>query len=148
MATKRTHEDDGSDPVTGQWCYLDKIAQPFLQDIGFFRIPLSNIGFASTLWGGQGFILPHVHDIAYDVCTNMTSARRYRTVFLVVVPEKNKAAWRNDHWWKKYLLNPLFPTCDTRDMHYACLKCTHFVGAHKLIAEGNRTFMDKKTVFP
>ena len=147
MATKRTHEDDGSDPVNGQWCYLEKDYERFKKgDIGFFRIPLSNIGFA-RLWGGQGIMPPHVHDIAYDVCMNMTSVRRYRTVFLVVVPEKFKVAWRNDHWWSKSLLNPLFPTC-TQDLHYACLTMAHFVGAHKLIAEGNRTFMDRKNGLP
>ena len=44
-------------------------------------------------------------------------------------PEKNKT-------------NPLLARFNDDVMDLAILKCTHFVGAHKLIAEGNRSHMD------
>ena len=50
-------------------------------------------------------------------------------VCLVKVPEKEKEAWRHANY-KKYEHNPLLAKCDTQDMNYACLTCTHFVGAH------------------
>ena len=102
------------------------------------RVPLSQIGFYP-----ENQKPPHMHDIAFGICTHMTSVRPYMNVCLVKVPEKEKEAWRHANY-NLYKHNPLLANCDTQDMNYACLTCTHFVGAQKLIAEGNRTYMNTK----
>ena len=83
----------------------------------------------------------HVHDIALDIVTEGTSLRRYDTVRCVVVPEECRAEWLAANT-KKTKQNSLLPSCTTNKMWLATLKCTHFVGACKLIKDGRRTFMN------
>ena len=59
----------------------------------------------------------------------------------VEVPEKELPAWRNVNKRKKKQC-PLLAQFNDSGMKYACLKCTHFVNSQKLIAEGNRTYMN------
>ena len=107
------------------------------------RVPLRNIGFHPRNRGGQGIIPPHTHTVAMDVCKNGTSKRRYGTVNLVKVPAKELERWRKDNQLKRRQ-NTLLANFDDADMVFATLKCTHFVGAHKLIGQGSRTYMDQQ----
>ena len=90
--------------------------------------------------GGQGVLPLHVHDVAFDICTYGTSARRYGKVSLVEVPEDVKAEWLAANH-RKANMNPLladFGLMDKTGPLYACLRCTHFVEAQKLIKESGR----------
>ena len=83
----------------------------------------------------------HAHAIAVDVCGNGTSMRRYVPVRLVQVPEEALPAWRCANK-KKAKNNPRLAQFGDSEMELACLKCTHFCGANKLVAEGNRTHLN------
>jgi hypothetical protein len=116
-------------------------AQKYLLALQPGRISLADTGFYPENCGGQGIMPSHVHNIGLDVSDNGTSTRRYNPVMFVEVPEKELAAWRAANIRKKKQC-PLLAQFDDSGMKYACLKCTHFVNSHKLIAEGNRTYMN------
>ena len=106
------------------------------------RVPLGQVGFHPDNRGGQGIVPLHTHKIASDICLNGLSTRRSPPVALVVVPEKERAAWQSANR-KKEENNPLLPHCSSNEeMVYASFTGTHFVHALKLIAEGDRTFMN------
>ena len=87
----------------------------------------------------------HVHDVAYDVCTEGTSKRRYGQVRLVEVPETVRNSWLSANQ-KKATMNPFlanFQAMSHTGPVYATLCCSHFVEAQKLIAEGGRRYRDK-----
>ena len=116
-------------------------AQKYLLPVQPSRISLGDTGFYTENRGGQGIMPSHVHDIGLDVSDNGTSTRRYNPVMFVEVPEKELAAWRAANIRKKKQF-PLLAQFGDSGMKYACLKCTHFVNSQKLIAEGNRTYMN------
>ena len=61
------------------------------------------------------------------------------------MPEDVMQRWLSDNQ-KKAKLNPLladFKAMSHTGTVYAALRCTHFVEAHKVIAEGGRTFKDQ-----
>ena len=99
------------------------------------RVSLDEFGFHQGNRGGQGIMPIHVHDIALDIVTEGTSLRRYDTVRCVVVPEECRAEWLAANT-NKTKQNSLLPSCTTNKMWLATLKCTHFVGACKLIKDG------------
>ena len=109
------------------------------------RVQLAKITWHRRNRGGQGILQLHSHEIALDVSLFGTSKRRYKAVRLVEVPESAKSEVLRDNR-KKTSLNPLLSNFDAvcvNDRLYCCLSCTHFVEAHKLIAEGGRKYMDK-----
>ena len=106
------------------------------------RVPLSKIGFHPRNRGGQGILPHHVHSIALDLCTNGTSRRRYDTVPLTVVPEKEVEAWRQEQQFKSSQ-HALLPKYGDAKMLYATLRGTHFVAAHALIGHGERMYLDQ-----
>ena len=116
-------------------------AHKYLLPVQPGRISLSDTGFYPENRGGQGIMPNHVHDIGLDVSDNGTSTRRYNPVMFVEVPEEELPAWRNANNRKKKQC-PLLAQFNDSGMKYACLKCTHFVNSQKLIAEGNRTYMN------
>ena len=117
-------------------------AQEYLEMVQPGRVPIHEIGFLRMNRGGQGIMPLHVHDVALDVVNNGTSSRRYDVVRLVKVPDEEKDKWLCANI-QKARQNSLLAPCKPSDMRYACLKCTHFVGAQKLIGEGNRTYKDQ-----
>ena len=144
MADSR-HAVPGSEPTKAKRaktmvCEADR-ASDYLAGSQPGRLIMHILGFIPDNRGGQGILPMHAHDIACDVADNGTSERRYNPVRVVKVPDAEKALWRNANA-KKKRKNPLLPQISDEFMEYACLKCTHFVAAHKLIAEGNRTKMN------
>ena len=83
------------------------------------------------------------HNIALDVVKNSTSSRRYGPVMVLAVPDDVKEAWLSANK-QKSKCNPLLARVDVKSMWVATLKNTHFVGAQKLIAEGDRAYKDLK----
>ena len=78
-------------------------------------------------------------------CQTGTSKRRYGSVRLVEVPEAAKAEWLAAIRTKG-AMNPLLaqqPAISHTGPLYATLTCTHFVEAHKIIAEGHRHYRDQ-----
>ena len=119
----------------------------YLSPIQPGRVPLREIGFHEMNRAGQGIVPMHVHALALDICRNGTSARRYGPVMLVEVPDGKKDAWLSANK-QKWTCNPLMPRVETTPLYLACLSDTHFVHAHKLIAEGGRTYMNIKDGTP
>ena len=104
------------------------------------RVKLTKMSWLHENRGGHGILPFHVHDIAYSICTEGTSVRRYVVVRLVEVPESAREMWLAGNK-RKASLNPLlanFEAMSHTGQLYACLKCTHFVEACKLISEGGR----------
>ena len=106
------------------------------------RVALDELGLYHGNREGQGRMPIHTHDIAHGVVSDGTSSRRYDTVRCVEVPEECREEWRAANA-KQTKQNPLLASCVTKNMWLATLKCTHFVGACKLVKEGNRTFMNQ-----
>ena len=87
----------------------------------------------------------HAHDVAFDICENGTSMRRYQHVKLVEVPEEMVQEWLATNM-QKAKLNPQladFAAMSHTEPYYASLNGTHFAEAHKLIMEGKRRFWDE-----
>ena len=116
-------------------------AQDYHEIVQPGRVPIHEIGFLLMNRGGQRIMPLHVHDVASDVVSNGTSRRRYDVVRLVKVPDQEKDKWLCANI-QKARQNSLLAPCKPADLKYACLKCTRFVGAHKLSAEGNRKYKD------
>ena len=87
----------------------------------------------------------HAHTIARSICKHGTSLRRYNEVKLVEVPETARKAWlaANEEKVKHNSLLANFSAMSHTGTMYACLSCTHFVEAQKLILEGTRKYMDE-----
>ena len=116
-------------------------AQRYMSKTQPGRVQIGKIGFQPHNRGGQGILPRHCHAIAMDICKNCTSVRRYGTVLLVEVPKNVREEWLSAQV-RKWKCNFLLARVDTKEMMFATLKNTHFVGAQKLIAEGGRTFHD------
>ena len=87
----------------------------------------------------------HAQEVARGICLMGTSRRRYGSVRLVEVPEAAKAEWLAAIR-TKVAMNPLLaqqPAISHTGPLYATLTCTHFVDAHKIIAEGHRHYRDQ-----
>ena len=97
----------------------------------------------------------HVHTIAEDVVVSGTFKQRYDFVRLVEVPESARSQVLDENR-EKADLNPLLSNFDVvchngytaNERLYCCLSCTHFVEAHKLIAEGGRRYMNRPNATP
>ena len=124
----------------GLVCKADR-AQRFQAKVQPGRVFRRRIGFVPCNRGGQGIIPRHCHTIAVDICTNCTSSRRYGAVLLVEVPKGVREEWLSAQV-RKWKCNFWLARVDTKEMIFATLKNTRFVGAQKLIAEGGRTFHD------
>ena len=114
------------------------------------RVKLTKMSWLHENRGGHGILPFHVHDIAYSICTEGTSARRYNVVRLVEVPESAKKMWLAGNKCKASL-NPLlanFGAMSHNGQLYATLCCTHFVEACKLILEGGRRYNDQDEGLP
>ena len=57
------------------------------------RVKLGQISCYGRNRGGQGILPLHAHDVAFDICENLTSIRRYQHVKLVEVPEEMVQEW-------------------------------------------------------
>ena len=106
------------------------------------RIPIEQLGFHPTNRGGQKVMAPHVHNVAADIAKHGTSHRRYWTVRVVEVPETERQAWaisQQDHANR----SPLLPrVSNIEPLRYACMTCTHFVHACKLMKAGRWRYMN------
>ena len=109
------------------------------------RVPLNQIGFHHKNRDGQGVMPMHAQLLAKGICERGTSLRRYGSVRLVEVPEAARAAWLR-RIRTKVAMNPLLAQRQAISLTgplYATLTCTHFVEAHKIIAEGHRHYRDQ-----
>ena len=106
------------------------------------RVNIREIGFHPGYEGGKGIMPRHAHNIALDVVSRGTSGRRYWPVVLIEVPEQAKAAWLLANT-KKAGGDPFMAAGNNHEiMKYASFNGSHFIEAHKLVAEGNRTYMN------
>ena len=109
------------------------------------RVPLHLISWHASNRGHQGIMPMHAHTVAENISTHGTSLRRYKEVKLVEVPDTARKAWlaANEAKLKHNPLLANFSAMSHNGTMYACLSCTHFVEAQKLILEGHRTHMDE-----
>ena len=107
-----------------------------MRRMGLVRIPLEQLGFWPQNRGGVGVISNHVHEVAHDIRTNTTKARRYSKVDIVKVPENCLAQVReaNRELCDKDPLMPRF----SEMMAFVTVSKTHFVHAQKLAKDGHR----------
>ena len=87
----------------------------------------------------------HAHTLARNISEYGTSVERYMSVKMVEIPDAVRESWLAA-MKKKAKLSPLLANIEAMSHTgtlYACLTCTHFVEAQKLILEGNRRYMDK-----
>ena len=108
------------------------------------RIHLDELVVYPNNRGGAGIIPHHVHEVANDCLENTTKQNRYQHVCVVEIPE----AFRKqviDYNVQKAAGNPLLPKVHPDRVRYVVLTKTHFVHAHKLAKDGNRTLYDKGT---
>ena len=124
-------------------------AEKYLDPIQPGRVHIGQINYHEYNRGGQGIMPMHVHLIARNVCVDGTSKRRYHAVKLVRVPEAVEKKWIVMIRMKARL-NSLLPNCEAMSHtgpFFATLRCTHFVGAHQLIKEGSRRYLDQPAGF-
>ena len=109
------------------------------------RVPLHLITWHASNRAHQGIMPLHAHAVAENISTHGTSLRRYKEVKLVEVPDTARNAWlaANEEKVKHNTLLANFSVMSQNGTMYACLSCTHFVEAQKLILEGHRTHMDE-----
>ena len=106
------------------------------------RVPLEQIGFWEGNRGGLGCSGYHSHEVAHDCLANKTRLQRYGHVDLMEVPKEHLDQFRETN---RQLCesDPLMPRFSAK-MVYATAGKTHFVHAHKLAQDGNRTLFNKK----
>ena len=101
------------------------------------RVNLAQILMWPQNRGGTGIIPFHVHEVAFDIMQNKTSAARYGHVCLVEIP-RDKLDEVLEFNLKKARAERLLPRVNLNEGRYYCLLTkTHFVHAHKLAKDGN-----------
>ena len=92
--------------------------------------------------GNLGITPLHVHEVAHDCLENRTSQNRYGHACVVEIPPEHLQAVIEFNV-RKSRSDPLLPRVHPDRMRYAVLTKTHFVHAHKLAKDGNRTLYDQ-----
>ena len=105
------------------------------------RVPLEKIGFWPGNRGGLGCSAYHIHEVAHDCLANKTRLERYGHVDLLEIPKELLDEFR-EHNRQFCESDPLMPRFSAK-MVYVCGGRTHFVHAHKLAKDGNRTLFNK-----
>ena len=98
-------------------------------------------GFYEENLGGIGIISMHTHQVAHDCMKYGSSVNPYAPVRAVQVPKECLESWRTANK-RKYEEDHLLAV-PSKKMCIATLSKTHFVFAHKLVAEGNRTLFNE-----